>query len=234
MDACRWNLEPSLLWSRDSWLMFCAPGGPPCPPQPAGAARGARQGRCPGVLGLAAVLELFTAPSAPSLGAGSSSSPGRALCCRPTGLGSRWVMAELCSETREREGKGDPGQPAAESHTALPGGACRELFRRYEPERLRSADPCPLTETARAPSASPAMGSPSSSSTGLESYCSACFYTWPDATGKITLFREVVPSCCLPCWLRNRAPLHEQVRPWGEDNRALLSRICHPNCILCS
>lgn len=178
-------------------------------------------------------------PSAPSLGAGSeglcgSSSPGRALCCRPTGLGSRWVMAELCSETREREGKGDPGQPAAESHTGLPGGACRELLRRYEPERLRSADPCPLTETTRAPSASPAMGSPSSSSTGLESYCSACFYTWPDATGKITLFREVVPSCCLPCWLRNRAPLHEQVRPWGEDNRALLSRICHPNCILCS
>lgn len=55
-------------------------------------------------------------------------------------------MAEPCSETRQRAGKGDPGQPAAES----PAGARREPLGRCEPERLRSADPRPLTETARA------------------------------------------------------------------------------------
>lgn len=81
-------------------------------------------GQCLGVLGLAAVLELFAAPSAPSLGPGSEAlcggraggSPRRARHCRPTGFGSRWVMAELGSETREMEGKGNPGRPAAGSH----------------------------------------------------------------------------------------------------------------------
>lgn len=179
--TCRvlWNLERSCgVGSPGFYLSAWGPSLVPLslqepleePGHDTGSVSVCRDSACAGV---------FAAPCAPSLGPGAVREEGRGR--------ARYGVWEQTGNGQSCAAK--PGKWRARAIPARllredPGRSPQGPFRRREPERLRSADPRPLTETARAPSASPATGSPSSSAAGLQSYCSACFYTWPDATGE--------------------------------------------------
>lgn len=179
--TCRvlWNLERSCeVGSPGFYLSAWGPSLVPLslqepleePGHDTGSVSVCRDSACAGV---------FAAPCAPSLGPGAVREEGRGR--------ARYGVWEQTGNGQSCAAK--PGKWRARAIPARllredPGRSPQGPFRRREPERLRSADPRPLTETARAPSAAPATGSPSSSAAGLQSYCSACFYTWPDATGE--------------------------------------------------